>query len=93
MGRTIPRRRLSDVQYPRIAVWPNSVASIHRSAPMIQRIADQPWIFITFVVVMILLWVGASMRVRRDRLRRHRAKVDRRNKARAERDRRWNPRP
>jgi hypothetical protein len=59
---------------------------------MMRTLSDQPFIFIAFVVVMMLLWIGASIRIRHDRLLRHRAKVDRRNKLRVERDRRWNAR-
>lgn len=59
---------------------------------MMRTISDQPFIFIAFVAVMVLLWIGASIRIRHDRRLRHRAKVDRRNKLRAERDRRWNAR-
>jgi hypothetical protein len=59
---------------------------------MIQKIVDQPWISITFLVILALLWVGALMRIKRDRLFKHRAKVNRRNKLRAERDRRWQTR-
>jgi hypothetical protein len=59
---------------------------------MIQRIVDQPWIFIAFIVVIAALWVGASLRTRRDRRLKHRARVNRRNKLRAERDRRWKAR-
>ncbi len=59
---------------------------------MIQKIVDQPWISITFLVILALLWVGALMRIKRDRLLKHRAKVNRRNKLRAERDRRWQTR-
>jgi hypothetical protein len=59
---------------------------------MIQRIVDQPWIFIAFIVLVAALWVGASLRTRRDRMLKHRARVNRRNKLRAERDRRWKAR-
>lgn len=54
-----------------------------------QKIVDQPWVALAFVLILGLLWLGAWWRIRRDRLFRHRARVDRRNKARAERDRRW----
>lgn len=60
---------------------------------MIQKIAEQPWLFVAFVVLIALLWLGAALRVRRDRLRKHLDRVNRRNKIRAERDRRWKVRP
>lgn len=59
---------------------------------MIQKIVEQPWLFVAFVVLIALLWLGSALRVRRDRLRKHLARVNRRNKIRAERDRRWNVR-
>lgn len=59
---------------------------------MIQKIIDQPWLFIAFVVLIALLWLGSALRIRRDRMLKHRARVNRRDKIRAERDRRWNAR-
>lgn len=59
---------------------------------MIQKIVDQPWLFITFIAVIALLWIAASLRVRRDRMLKHRARINRRDKIRAERDRRWKAR-
>ena len=56
---------------------------------MIQKITEQPWLFAAFVVLIVVLWFAASRRVRHDRWRKHQARVDRRNKIRAERDRRW----
>ena len=34
---------------------------------MMRTLSDQPFIFIAFVVVMLLLWIGASIRIRHDR--------------------------
>ncbi len=56
---------------------------------MLQGIFAKPWIFIAFVAIIVLLWFAALARIKRERLLRHRAKVNRRNKLRAERDRRW----
>ena len=63
-----------------------------RTSMVMQKIIDQPWVALSFVVILAFLWLAAWRRIRRDRLLRHRAKVDRRNKARAERDRRWSAR-
>jgi preprotein translocase subunit YajC len=59
---------------------------------MMQRIIEQPWLFMAFVVLIAVLWFAASRRVRRDRLRKHQSRVDRRNAIRAQRDRRWRAR-
>ena len=59
---------------------------------MIQKISEQPWLFIALVVIIALLWFASTVRVRRDRWRKHLARVNRRDKIRAERDRRWRPR-
>ena len=59
---------------------------------MLQGIIDRPWIFIAFVVLIAVLRFAALARIRRDRMRRHRAKVNRRNMLRADRDRRWKTR-
>ena len=56
---------------------------------MMQKIIEQPWLFLAFVVLIVALWFAASRRVRRDRLRKHQARIDRRNAIRAQRDRRW----
>ena len=56
---------------------------------MMQKIVEQPWLFLAFVVLIVALWFAASRLVRRDRLRKHQARVDRRNAIRAQRDRRW----
>ena len=56
---------------------------------MMQKIIEQPWLFMAFVVLIAVLWLAASRRVRHDRLRKHQTRVDRRNAIRAERDRRW----
>jgi hypothetical protein len=59
---------------------------------MYQGILARPWIFIAFVAIIVLLEIAATLRIRRDRMLKHRAKVNRRNKLRAERDRRWKTR-
>ena len=59
---------------------------------VMQKIIDQPWIALIFVVILVFLWLAAWRRTRRERLLKHRARVDRRNQARAERDRRWQAR-
>jgi hypothetical protein len=59
---------------------------------MLQRIIDQPWISLGLVITMILLYAGASLRVRRDSRRRSRAIDDRRKELRPDADRRWQPR-
>lgn len=56
---------------------------------MMQRIIEQPWLFMAFVVLIAALWLAAGRRIRRDRLRKHQARLDRRNVIRAQRDRRW----
>ena len=56
---------------------------------MIQNIVDNPFIFCTFVALLIFLNIGAALRVRHDRTLKDRAKVNRREKPRAEKDRRW----
>ena len=56
---------------------------------MIEKITEQPGLFVAFVALIAVLWFAASLRVRRDRLRKHQARVNRRNAIRAERDRRW----
>lgn len=59
---------------------------------MIQRIIDQPWVFLGFVTVIVLLNVGAAIRIRHDRNLKRRAAADRRKSARRGGDRRWRPR-
>jgi hypothetical protein len=59
---------------------------------MIQKLIDQPWIAIAFAAIIFLLWCGALMRIKHDRMLQPRARVDRRNKLRAEQDRRWQAR-
>jgi len=59
---------------------------------MKQQFIEHPWIAVAFVVLVALLWIGASIRIKYDRMKRHRAKVDRRNKLREERERRWKAR-
>ena len=44
-----------------------------------QGIIGKPWILIAFVAIIVLLRFAALARIRRDRMRRHRAKVNRRN--------------
>ena len=57
-----------------------------------QGIIGKPWILIAFVAIIVLLRFAALARIRRDRMRRHRAKVNRRNMLREDRDRRWKTR-
>ena len=45
-----------------------------------------------FVAIVAGLWLAARIRMKRDRMFKHRAKVNRRDKLRAERDRRWKTR-
>ena len=59
---------------------------------MLRGIIERPWMFIAFVAIIILLWIGAKLRIKRERTLRHRAKVNRRNQLRVERDRRWKTR-
>jgi len=59
---------------------------------MIQRIIDHPWIFFAFVMLLLLLNIGAAIRTRHDDKLKIRAKVNRRLKPRAGKDRRWRPR-
>jgi len=59
---------------------------------MLQRIIDNPWIFIAMIVTMAALCVAAFLRVQRDKLRSGRAKVDRRETPRTDPDRRWEKR-
>lgn len=60
---------------------------------MIQSILDQPWAFLAMILILLLLQVGAALRIRRDRRRRQRALVDRRQGIRQGADRRWLARP
>lgn len=61
---------------------------------MIQSILDHPWTFLTFVLILVVLNLGAAMRVRRDRkLKRRRAIIDRRQMPRQGPERRWTSRP
>ncbi|HJW25653.1 MAG TPA: hypothetical protein VJ576_12210 [Rhodocyclaceae bacterium] len=61
---------------------------------MIQSILHQPWVFLAWILVLVLLQMGAALRIRHDRkLRRRRALADRRQVPRPEPDRRWSARP
>ena len=53
---------------------------------------DKAWILVVFIVIIALLWLGAGMRIRRDRRLKKLAGADRRKKYRPGRDRRWKPR-
>ncbi len=64
----------------------------HSGESMLQGIIGKPWILIAFVAIIVLLRFAALARIRRDRMRRHRAKVNRRNMLREDRDRRWKTR-
>jgi len=59
---------------------------------MIQRIIEQPWAFFGLVVTLMLLYLGAIIRIKRDNERKARANVDRRKSPRVEPERRWSPR-
>lgn len=59
---------------------------------MLQRLIDHPWMSVVFVVTIAGLWLAAAIRMKRDRMLKHRAKVNRRDKLRAERERRWQTR-
>ncbi|MGE5493488.1 MAG: hypothetical protein ACM31P_19695 [Actinomycetota bacterium] len=60
---------------------------------MIQSIIDQPWAFVGLVLILILLQVGAALRIRHDRRLKQRALADRRQSIRSGEDRRWQARP
>lgn len=60
---------------------------------MIQSILDHPWAFLGMLLALLLLQVAAAMRIRRDRRRKQRALVDRRQGIRPGPDRRWLARP
>ena len=59
---------------------------------MLQRIIEHSWMSCVFVAIVAGLWLAARIRMKRDRMFKHRAKVNRRDKLRAERDRRWKTR-
>lgn len=59
---------------------------------MFHKMASEPWVVLALFLILGLLWVAAAIRIRRDRMLKHRARVDRRNRLRAERDRRWKAR-
>ena len=59
---------------------------------MIQEIIDRPWAFLTLVVILALLGVGASIRTRHDRKLKRRALADKRKTPRPGPDRRWRAR-
>jgi len=60
---------------------------------MIQSIRDHPLVFLSLLMIIVLLQVLAALRLRHERKRKQRALVDRRQSARTEPDRRWQPRP
>lgn len=59
---------------------------------MFQRMMDQPWISLGMLVTLVLLYVGATLRIRRDRNLKARAIADRRKTPRPASDRRWHSR-
>jgi len=59
---------------------------------MLQRVIDQPWVFLAFVLAVVVLNVFATLRVRRDRKLKRRAITDRRKPLRSGTDRRWQSR-
>jgi hypothetical protein len=59
---------------------------------MIQEIIDRPWAFLTLVVILALLGVGANLRTRHDRKLKRRALADQRKTPRPGPDRRWRAR-
>jgi hypothetical protein len=56
---------------------------------MPQQIIEHPWIFSAFLMIIVALWIAAAIRIKHDRIKKHRAKVDRRKLLRSEQDRRW----
>jgi len=59
---------------------------------MIRNIIEQPWAFLFFVVLLVLLNLGAAIRMRHDRALKRRANINRRRLSRPARDRRWSAR-
>lgn len=59
---------------------------------MIEAILQKPWLALAFVVILVLLWLGAARRVRSEQALKRRAPMDRRSVARSEPDRRWRAR-
>ena len=56
---------------------------------MIQNVVNHPWVFLFLLVTVGLLSAGAVRRVRRERLLKHRAILDRRKIERVRNERRW----
>lgn len=56
---------------------------------MIQNVVSHPWVFLFLLVTVGLLSAGAVRRVRRGRLLKHRAILDRRKIERVRNERRW----
>lgn len=56
---------------------------------MIERIVSQPFALGVFLLILVLLYVAAAMRVERDRKQKDRARVDRRKTPRPGDERRW----
>lgn len=60
---------------------------------MPQKIIDQPWMFLGLLAILVLLQLGAELRIRLDRKRKQRALNDQRQQPRAGPERRWQARP
>ena len=58
---------------------------------MIQHVFDKPWIAFVLLLVLILLYVGVALRIRRENKRKDRSLIDRREKPRPEAERRKDP--
>lgn len=56
---------------------------------MLQNVIDQPWPFVGIMLILALLQVGASLRIRYDRRQKARAAVERRKNGRQGEGRRW----
>lgn len=52
-----------------------------------------PWVFFGFLLIMLLLQLGATLRVRHDKNLKRRAQLDRRLAVRGGAERRWRARP
>lgn len=56
---------------------------------MLERITENPWMFLAMVLTLVVLNLAAWLRIRRDSRKQGRAKVDRRKTQRKGADRRW----